>query len=122
MDTKRTSGITVLSLILGWLSLAGFGNYYVMLSNPNYGTPAISYVALAYGCMALLTCIGLWKMKQWAYKSFLLWCAIVIIFGFIYQYSIGGIPLWQFALFLLLIGTIMFTVARYVQRALCVSH
>ena len=122
MNTKRTSGITVLSLILGWLSLAGFANFYMITTNSNFGTPTLGVAAIAYGCVALATSIGLWKMKNWAYKAFLIWCAIVITFSFIFQFSIGDIPLLQFALYLLLIGSILFAVARYVQRALHVSH
>ena len=125
MSTKRTLGITVLSLFLGLKSLNGFVYFYEIMANPNYSMLAISYVDLVVlvgGIIALITCVGLWKMKPWAYNSFLLWCAAVIAFSFIFQFYIFGMLLWQFALYILFIGTILFAIARYVRRVLRVSH
>ena len=122
MITKRTPGITALSLFLGLPALAGFANLYIMMTNQNYGTNAISYVLLAYDFIALITCVGLWKMKPWAYNSFLLWCSAVITYSFIFQFFIYGMLLWQFALYLLFIGSILFALSRYVKRTLRVSH
>ena len=121
MEVKRTKGITLLSLFLGWLSLAGFGNSYIMMTNPSYGTPVFGIGAAAYGCLALTACVGLWKMKYWAYTAYLLWAAVAIVFCFLFQFSLGGIPLWQFILFVLFMGLVLASIARYVRRVLQIA-
>ncbi|MEW8101056.1 MAG: hypothetical protein AB2785_04740 [Candidatus Thiodiazotropha endolucinida] len=116
MEVKRTKGITVLSLLLGWLSLAGFGNSYIMMSNSGYGSPAFGIGAAAYGILAFAACVGLWKMKRWGYTAYLLWAAAVIALSFLFQFTVDGIPIWQFALFVVIVGAALAGIARYIRR------
>ena len=95
---QRPLGITILSLILGWLAVAGFGNAIVWNLQivrdlarqiPNSGTasrmplggPMLTIVLLAYGATAAASCIGLWRMKAWAHRAYLAWCAVVLVSG-----------------------------------------
>jgi uncharacterized membrane protein (DUF2068 family) len=93
----------------------------MMITNTNSGSLTIGIVAVIYGLLALVASIGLWKMKPWAYNAFLSWGVLVLIFCFIYQLSIDGIPFWKFALFLLFISAILASVARYINRVLRVA-
>ena len=90
---KRPKGITFLSLFLGWLSLAGFGNAYMMMATDTYGSPILGVGAFVYGVLALIVCVGLWKMRPWSYRVFLLWTVVVGALGVTFQFTIGGLPL-----------------------------
>ena len=91
---RRPIGATVLSLILGWLALAGFGNAVAWRVAPHgfdqpltpriatlveaLQSPILPVLALAYGTTALAAAIGIWRMRPWAPSAFLSWSVAVI--------------------------------------------
>lgn len=120
MRVKRKTGITVISLLLGWFALAAFGNSFAMIANTGYSTPFSATLAGIYGCLALLACVGLWKMRVWAYKVFLFWVVSALAIAVYFQ-QIWGAPMWQFAIFLVTVGMVMAIVARYINTSLQVD-
>jgi uncharacterized membrane protein (DUF2068 family) len=93
---SRPLGITVLSVLLGWLAIAGFGNAIAwnlpsvraMLSQlPTAVSNAMpdgllfATLALAYGATATASCVGLWRMRPWAPQAYLAWCIVLLVLG-----------------------------------------
>jgi hypothetical protein len=93
---KRPSGITAIALLLGWLSIAGFGNTFVLFNDMIPDIPAYFGVfSLLYGITALASCVGLWKMKSWSVlmlRGWMLLCLIFILsFSLVFiDYLLGG--------------------------------
>jgi uncharacterized membrane protein (DUF2068 family) len=93
----RPLGITVLSIALGWLALAGIGNAIVwntvtvqsMLAQiPSgnrvssvVGGPLFTVVAVSYALCAAAACIGLWRMRPWASKAYAAWSVTALLLG-----------------------------------------
>ena len=112
----RPLGATVLSILLIVLGLAGFGNAYVMVTESEYGAPVFAGVAILYGITALASAIGLWRRKRWAYPAFLLWAAVVLLGAVAFQVLSAEVDWIKVAGFLLVIGTVLYFVARYVRK------
>lgn len=71
---KRPTRITLLCLALGWLSVAGVGNSYLLLTGQFYGLPAyLGLFMAAYAVSAFFACIGLWRMKTWGLLCLRIW-------------------------------------------------
>ena len=136
---KRPGGATVLALLLGWLSLAGFLNSFVWWilpaelpaqASPRFqamfeATRSISWSVLAflYGGSALATSIALWRMRPWMREAMTCWL-LVVLGMFVYllvNWPIGprGIleSLMVLAVTLLLFGAMWLYVARLSKQA-----
>ncbi|MFA6173082.1 MAG: hypothetical protein WC334_00285 [Kiritimatiellales bacterium] len=87
---KRPITLTIISLLLGWLALAGFANAAI-------GLMGYRILPLIYGLTALTTAIALWKMKPWGFTAFIAWSVIAILTAGIMQKGQFKIPLYQFA-------------------------
>jgi hypothetical protein len=90
---RRPVGATILSLLLGWLAVAGFGNALVWRVAPlafdeplpprlavvvgALQSPVLTVLAFTYGCTALAAASGLWRMRPWMASAFLAWVAVV---------------------------------------------
>lgn len=119
---KRPGGITVLSVLLAWLAIAGALNAWFIFSgdSPDLG-PAFGLVALVYALSALAACIGLWRMAPWALRALHTWMVICLLIfaGLAYTFEDfirGGIPgLVGFSLF---IGLFFLGIHRFVQTKL----
>lgn len=70
---KRPAGITMISLLLGWLAIAGFMNGIFS----NHG-PILLADAILYGIFAAVSAIGLWFLKPWAYTAVIAWSTTCI--------------------------------------------
>ena len=93
----RPLGITVLSIVLGGLAVAGIGNAIVwnlgavqsLLAHiptarpilPTLRGPYFTVVALGYALSAGAASIGLWRMHPWARNAYAAWCATVLLLG-----------------------------------------
>jgi hypothetical protein len=67
----------MLCLALGWLSIVGVGNCYLLLTGQFAGLPAYLGVFMAaYVLSALFACIGLWRMKMWGLRSLRIWMMV----------------------------------------------
>ena len=113
---QRPLGATVLSILLVALGVAGFGNAYFMVTESEYGAPVLAAVAVLYGITALGSAVGLWRRKRWAYPAFLLWTVVVLLGAIVLQVLIAQVDWIKVAGFLLVIGTVLYFVARYVRK------
>ncbi len=94
---SRPPGATTLALILGWLAIGGFGNAvvwrtaressHVPEASPGWrfleamSSPLFTVLALTYGVTALAACVGIWRMRPWMAKAFLIWAFAVATLG-----------------------------------------
>ena len=112
MVRKRPIGISIISLVLGWLSLAGYIGIFTK-SNLSF------IILLGYGTTALLSAIGLWKMRTWALRAYFTWCVVVIVMGIYMQISpIYKVPVHLFAIFIFLVVVILGLIAFYIFKKL----
>ena len=89
----RPRGITVFSILLGWLAIAGIGNAVVwnvgavqelwsqMPSSRQLAPPGgalFTLLLLAYAVSAAASSIALWKMRPWAARAYGAWCLVVL--------------------------------------------
>jgi hypothetical protein len=113
---QRPLGATILAVSLVVLALAGFGNAYVMVTEFEYGAPILAAVAFMYGISALSAAIGVWRRKPWAYPAFLLWAAVAFFGAVAFQLLIAQLAWIKVAGFLLVLGLVLYFVARYVRK------
>ena len=87
----RPLGATLLSLLLGWDALVGVINAFAWkVAAPTFNKalpPLLSVfiytaqswrftiLALAYGLTALAASIGIWRLRPWMVRAFLVWSA-----------------------------------------------
>jgi len=93
---RRSFGATLMSLLLGWLAVGGFLNAFAWKAAAHaFNEPLpprlaviveaaqswlFTLLALAYGVAALVTSIGIWRMRQWMTSAFLAWsCAAMAL-------------------------------------------
>ena len=120
---KRPFGMTILSLVLAWLGLAGAGNGWLILSGSFAEMPAVfGVLALAYSATAFPACIGLWRMQSWGLNALRAWMGVCVLFfaSFTYAFSdfilggiLGGIG------FLVFVGVLFLGLNGYVSSKLC---
>src|SRR2546426_4100267 len=97
--TQRPLGVTVLSVGLGLLSVAGLGNSVVWnMSAPHLaasqrglsvGGPLFTTRTFMYGVSALAACVGLWRMARWARPAYLTWCCCFVAHAMKLRYQFG---------------------------------
>jgi len=87
-----------------------------MLTDPTYGTPILGAIALIYGVTALAASVGLWRRRQWAYRAFLSWGTAVLVMLVVMQFSALPIAWPQWLGFMLLVGALLWVLARYVRK------
>lgn len=112
---KRSAGITIVAILLFFLSFAAFGNLLAGIEPKTSITKAITAL---YGLSALTTAIGLWKLKSWTFKSYLVWMVVIICTLLDFQFGRYGIyraPIGIFAGFSVLVLTILGLLARYIK-------
>ncbi len=114
---KRPTGFTILSLLLGWLAVAGFANAVIHFKS-NHGSILMGALAFFYGVTALTSTIGLWKLKSWAYRSFLAWSIVVVATLLAFQFGMYRTPLLAFLGFSALILVLLAMVAIYIKNNL----
>jgi heme exporter protein D len=89
--STRPLGATLLSLLLGWDALVGVINAFAWkVASPTFNdasSPLLSIfvytaqswrftiLALAYGLTALAAAIGIWRLRPWMVRAFLVWSA-----------------------------------------------
>jgi uncharacterized membrane protein (DUF2068 family) len=112
----RPKRITLLSLLLGWLAIGGFGNSYIMLYQDTFSNPLMGIISGVYGVLALASSIGLWRLALWSAKLFLSWSALLLIMAFIMQFTFIEIPIVNFMVFVSVLTIILFGINRYVKR------
>jgi hypothetical protein len=93
---KRPTGITAISVLLAWLSVAGILNAVVwnlsvvqeLLARlpsstriPNIGGPLFTVICLAYGFSAGIASVALWHMHYISARAYAAWCLTVLLSG-----------------------------------------
>ena len=117
---KRPAGFTILSIFLCWLAIAGFTNAATQY-NSGHESRLIAILAFFYGVTSLTSAVGLWKLKAWAYRSFLAWSIVVVATMLAFQFGSYGIyrtPLLIFLGFSFIILALLALVARYIWKNL----
>ena len=129
--TRRPLGITLLSVVLAWLAIAGFGNALVWNSSSvqttqhqvglNIGGWAFTVLALIYGLSALVTSVGLWRMARWAGRAYLSWSCTAGVLGAYFLWA-GFADFFCGALFLVVMILVLALGYRYVAGQLSRSY
>lgn len=126
VNVKRPGGFTVLSLMFGWLSIAGFLNAWGGLSGAFEVMPKpVAFLALIYAIAAGAAAIQLWRFRPSAIIAIRSWMAVcglfIITLSFFFWNMIlgGSIGLLSFGVF---VGALFFFLDRYVQRKLVVAN
>jgi hypothetical protein len=94
---KRPGPVTAISIVLAFLSIAGFGNA-VVWNQPevaaaasqlglNVGGLAQTSLSIVYALAALTSAVGLWRLASWARSAFIVWCLSVVLFDVWMIYS-----------------------------------
>ena len=110
-------------LLLGWLSVAGFGNAWLSFTGRDSMLPRwFALLALAYGLASGIACVGLWRMRDWGIRSLRVWMGVcgAIYLAFVFANPIGGVPggYLSWVGFLLIVAPLFVVVDRYVRRKL----
>lgn len=111
---KRPIGFTLLSLLLAWLSIAGFFKAFIgkeeMMS---------SVLTVIYGITALAAAIGFWKMKKWSFAAYLLWCATVLLMSITMQLDYRyRVPIYSFLALIFFIILLLSGGAFFIHKKL----
>ena len=95
-SVKRPIGITVLSVVLAWLAVAGIANAVIWNSSvvqdllarlpsservPKIGGPVFSLLCLAFGIAAGIASVALWRMHRISARAYAAWCLTVLLAG-----------------------------------------
>jgi hypothetical protein len=110
---KRPIGFTLLALVLIWLAFAGVGSVFF---GPAQGI--MRFLGIAYAVASFSTAIGLWKMRDWAYISFLAWEGVVVVMMFVMQLWSARIAMSSFVGFACFVVIILWMSATYVKNTL----
>jgi hypothetical protein len=122
---KRPFPFTVLSLVFGWLALAGFGFAWAapharaeQLNAVNLDVSTLVVIGLVYGTSAAVVTLGLWRVASWTARAVLIWGASLLIGMIALQVMIGvaGEPWWLVLLPHLVFATLIAATFRYVNR------
>lgn len=122
---RRPLGVTLLSLLMGWLTLAAALNSVVFPSQIEGWPVVITVLTIAYAATAGATTIGLWRMRPWTLTAFRAWGVVLLLlmaaflFFFNFWTAIGMQPLEQGTLLLVFIaiaGLIYWLLHRYIRR------
>jgi hypothetical protein len=120
-NVKRPLGITILTLMLGWLSLAGIGLALLAPTLARLNVPWGWYraAALAYAVTALIAAAGLWRLAPWSYSAFIVWAGVAIGAGTLPALTLptADMPWWTVTLGIPFFVAGLAAVARYIRRS-----
>ena len=120
--SPRPRGISIICLLLGWLSFAGFANTAMIFLNNDMPIPKwFGFFALAYGITAFVAMYKLWRMdksgvvwlRSWAVVVILTSIAMIPIF---LNFPLGGIG--GMLGFVFFTAIILWLLDRYVSKKL----
>lgn len=133
---QRPAGAMVLALLLGWLSIGGFGNAVIWRSvsgafdqslPPQLAafiaalqSPLWTILSLAYGVTALAAAIGIWQLRSWMSSAFLAWSVVVIATLVWLSYAMplesSGGRVLAIVFFILFMAGLLAVLYRYVAK------
>jgi hypothetical protein len=118
---KRRFGITVLALLLYWLSLGGFAMAILAPNLRELGVPWAWYrlAGLLYGLLAVASATGLWRLAPWSSIAFAAWAAVAIAAGILPALTLpnADVPWWVIPLGIVLAAAIFVPLGHYIRRS-----
>ena len=118
---KRGLGITILGILLVWLSLGGFAVAAwasVIDSRWGFRGPTL-FVGVLYGLSALSSGLGLLRGRTWALTPLKGWAAATVAVVWLPRLVRNNdYPIWQAVLGSVLAGAFCIAVYQYVARRL----
>jgi hypothetical protein len=123
---KRPLGITLVALMLAWLSVGAL----VLAMTAETLAPTgdrwrlVQVGALLYSVAAAVAAFGLWKLRRWGYVAFVGWVATVLAIGLWWPASFPRftLPQWAAWLWIAVVAAIMLPLGRYVRRTIARAH
>ena len=115
LKKKRPIGFTFLAFILFSLGIAAFGGLFTFSQHTIFH----KIINVGYGLTALITAVGLWKLKDWVQKTYLAWCISVIFLMLYLQFGASGIyrtNISGFIPFAVFISLILAGISKYISR------
>jgi hypothetical protein len=123
MARERPAPLTVIALLLAWLSLGGFTiAIWASTIDVRFGAQvALVVVGLWYGVSALGAALGLWRMRSWALPLVASWGGATLAAGWLPQFLTRNQPplstgIGATALLLLVVLPVWFYVRRRLRR------
>ncbi len=122
---RRPLGITIISLMLGYLSIAGFANAVIMAKGVFLPIVPVwfSIVALAYGATAFGACRALWKRRNNTVVWLRAWFVVLIsafsgVLKFFAQSPEIEVPigLTEIVVFTVFLVVLLYAIDNYVRR------
>jgi hypothetical protein len=117
---KRPLKITILALVLYWLSVGGIGLAILAPTLARLNVPWGWYRAagLAYAATAMITATGLWRLAPWSYSAFIVWAGVAIAAGTLPALTLpnADVPWWAVPVGIALFAVGFVAVARYIHR------
>jgi hypothetical protein len=94
MMSKRSRSLTVIALLLAWLSLGGFGiaTWASVIDTRREAQVALVIVGLWYGLSALGAAAGIWRMRPWALQALTSWGGATLAAGWLPQFLMMNQP------------------------------
>jgi hypothetical protein len=118
---KRPFTITILALVLYWLSIGGIGLAILAPALARLSVPWGLYRAagLAYAVTAMITATGLWRLAPWSYSAFIVWAGVAIAAGTLPALTLSNadVPWWVVPAGVALFAALFVAIARYIRRA-----
>jgi len=112
MKIKRPIGLTILALMLWWLTFAVI--VYGFSHKDSLGT----ILPLSYAVTAFMSALGLWRMRAWAFNTFLAWIFVDVMMMLVMQRGLYELPLPEFTGFVLFMVLLLSACAFYIKRSL----
>jgi glucan phosphoethanolaminetransferase (alkaline phosphatase superfamily) len=122
---KRPFGVTLLSLLMGWLTVSAVLNAAVFPAQIEGWPVAMTVLTLAYAVTAGAVTLGLWRMRPWALTAFRAWGVVLLLTMVAFLYFFGAMmgyeqnPLESGILFVATTGTmalIYWLLHRYIRK------
>ena len=115
---KRPRGFTVLSFLFVFVSVGSIGTG-IRLSKLYGSIPGM--LAYVYCLAALLTAVGLWTCRRWAFHAAIIWSITALLRIFNMQFGLDityALPLQFFILYALILSTLCVLLLYYVKKVL----
>lgn len=127
---KRPLGVTLLSLVMGWLTLAAVLNAFVFPYAIEGWPLYITVLTTAYAVTAGATTFGLWRMRSWTLTVFRAWGMVLLLLmaGFVWDSAFLELltvrPAESLPMFLATTGVVALVywlLHRYIRRRVAVA-
>lgn len=109
---KRPDGFTLIALYLVFTGLCVLINI-IITHHRNYPGNIITNMLILI--ISVTGSYGLWNNKSWSDKIMLIYVIMMMIYMAVFQFTIGGLPFWQFAVAFIVFSVPLLLMYRYVR-------